>query len=193
MSLDPAIIAQFTIRFEPIGYIRATPWDHRATPLGMGYGNTRFASPTNDFTLLYIAVDLPTSIAEAIVRDRFEGHVARELMRSELADWGVCEVSAKTPLAVLDLRGDACFELGVSTDIVGAKGQDEARTFSQALYDGTDLDGILYRSRLRKRHDCVAVYDRAVSSGLDATPVEPLETLAGTLPALRALKTALIA
>ncbi len=193
MWLDPAVIAQFTIRFEPRGYVRSTPWDYRATPLGMGYGNTRFASPTNDFTLLYIAVDLPTSIAEAIVRDRFESTADRELLRSEIAGWGVCEVSASTPLAVLDLRGDACFELGVSTDIVGAKAQDEARAFSQALYDSTDVDGILYRSRLRKRHDCVAVYDRAVPSKLRATPVEPLETLAETLPALHALKIALIA
>ena len=49
------------------------PLGFRNTPLGMGFGKTRFASPVDSFTLVYIAQDLATSIAEAIVRDRFEG------------------------------------------------------------------------------------------------------------------------
>lgn len=193
MHLDPAIIASLTRRFEPQGYLRTTPWARRATPLGMGFGNTRFASPTNAFKLIYIAKDLPTSLAEAIIRDRFEGTAMRELARSDVADWGVCEVRSTAPLRVLDLRGNGCFELGVTTDIVGAKAQDEARAFSQSIYHGTDLDGILYRSRLRKRQDCVAVYDRAVVTSLAADPVVELETLAILVPALRALKVRLIA
>ena len=158
----------------------------------MGLGRTRFASPADTFKLMYLAKDLPTSIAEAIVRDRFEGKIDRVLTRGEVAGWGVCEVSAAVPLRVLDLRGNGCFELGVSTDIAGGKAQDEARGFSQTLYDTTDLDGIIYRSRLRKRQDCVAVYDRAVSSALIAGPVIEMESLAALVPALRALKIALI-
>jgi hypothetical protein len=88
---------------------------------------------------------------------------------------------------VLDLRRDGCFQLGVSTDIVGAKAQDQSRAFSQTLYDTTDLDGILYPSRLRRRN-CVAVYDRAVASALTSGAVVEMETLAGLTPALRALK-----
>jgi hypothetical protein len=80
----------------------------------------------------------------------------------------------------------------VSTDIVGGKAQDEAREFSQTPYDTTDLDGILYRSRLRKRQDCVAVYDRAVWPALLAGPVIEMESLAAPVPALRALKIKLI-
>jgi hypothetical protein len=45
----------------------------------MGFGKTRFASPIDAFKLMYLAKELPTSIAEAIVRDRFEGRVVREL------------------------------------------------------------------------------------------------------------------
>lgn len=159
----------------------------------MGFGRTRFASPTDAFKLLYIAKDLPTSLLEAIVRDRFEGTMARYLTRGEVAGWGVCEVHATVPLRVLDLRGNGCFELGVSTDIVGAKTQVEARAFSQTIHDTTDLDGILYRSRLRRRQDCVAVYERAVTGSLVGNPVVELETLAGLVPALRALKVKLIA
>lgn len=192
MHLDPAVLAAFTISFEAAKWLRSTGWAFRATPLGMGYGHTRFASPTNGFQLLYIAEDMPTSLAEAIVRDRFEGITPREMMRSEFDDWGICEVSTTAPLRLLDLRGDACFELGLSTDIAGGKAQDEARAFSQALYDGTDLDGIIYRSRLRKLQDCVAVYDRAVSM-LTSSAVEPLQSQVDFIPAVKALRIDLIA
>ena len=192
MDLDPAIIASLTRSVEAAAYLRTSPWEHRATPLGMGFGKTRFASPTDAFKLLYIAKDLATSVAETIVRDRFEGTVTRELTRGELADWGVCCVDAVQPLRLLDLRGNGCFELGVSTDIVGAKAQDEARHLSQTIYGTTDLDGILYRSRLRKRQDCAAVYDRAVSK-LRAGDLVEVERLASLLPALRALKIKLVA
>lgn len=186
MAFDVAILSSLTRRFEPSDYLRCTPWAHRATPLGMGYGKTRFASPTDSFKLLYIAKDFATAIAETIVRDRFEGAATRELDITDIQSWGVCEVDSLAPLRVLDLRRDGCFKLGVSTDIVGAKAQDQSRAFSQMLYDTTDLDGILYLSRLRRR-TCVAVYDRAVASALRSGTVVEIETLAGLTLALRAL------
>jgi hypothetical protein len=187
MAFDKAVLASLTRRFEPNNDLRCTPWAHRATPLGMGFGKTRFASPSDSFKLLYIAADLPTALAETIVRDRFEGAAHRELDIHDIRPWGVCEVDASAPLRVLDLRWDGCFKLGISTDVTGAKAQAEARVFSQELYNTTDLDGILYHSRLRKRN-CVAVYDRAVAAFLKARPIVPIETLAGLVPALRALK-----
>lgn len=190
MAFDEKTLASLTRRFEPSAYLRCTPFANRATPLGMGYGKTRFASPMDRFKLLYIARDLPTSIAEAIVRDRFEGIMPREMMISDFIGWGVCEVDAIEPLRVVDLRRDGCFKLGVSTDIVGAKVQDAARAFSQSLHDTTDLDGILYYSRLRRR-ECVAVYNRAASA-LRASEVVELESLANLLSALKALKIGLI-
>lgn len=153
----------------------------------MGYGKTRFASPHDSFKLLYIAADLATAMAETIVRDRFEGAAVRELDITDIQPWGVCEVEARAPLRVLDLRRDGCFKLGVSTDVVGAKAQGQSRALSQTLYETTDLDGILYPSRLRKRN-CVAVYDRAVAYVLKSGPVVEMETLAGLTAALRTLK-----
>jgi hypothetical protein len=192
MQFDEKILASLTRRVEPTAYLRCTPIAHRATPLGMGYGKTRFASPDDSFKLLYIAEDLPTSIAEAIVRDRFEGIMLREMLRADFADWGVCEVSANVPIKVLDLRRDGCFKLGVSTDIVGAKAQLEARAFSQAVHEGTDLDGILYYSRLRRR-ECLAIYERAATTHLSASSVVELESLGGLIRALRSLKVRLFA
>ena len=187
MALNKAILSSLTRRFEPTEYLRCTPWAHRATPLGMGYGKTRFASPTDRFKLLYIAVDLSTALVETIVRDRFEGVIQRELDINDIRPWGVCEVDAIAPRRVGDLRRDGCFTLGISTDVTGAKAQVESRVFSQELFDTTDLDGILYHSRLRKRN-CVAVYDRAVAVLLKAGPVVQIETLGQLVPALRVLK-----
>jgi hypothetical protein len=191
MALDPKILKSLTRQVEPADYLRCTPWAHRRTPLGMGFGETRFASPSKAFKLLYIAEDLATSITETIIRDRFEGKTARVLALSDVDDWGVCAVFATRPLRLLSLRGDACFKLGISTDIVGAKGHGEARAFSQELYDTTDLDGIVYHSRLRNKN-CMAIYDRAVAPGLSAQPVVQIERLAALVPALKSLKIQLI-
>ncbi len=95
-------------------------------------------------------------------------------------------------LRLLDLRKDGCFRLGISTDIVGAKRQDEARDFSQTLYDTTSLDGIVYHSRIRKEN-CIAIYDRAVLPNLTSGAVVQLEKLTGFVPALDDLGISLIA
>ena len=76
MGLDEKILTSLTRRFQPSAYLRCTPLAHSTTPLGMGHGKTRFASLTDAFKLLYIAKDLPTSIPEAIVRDRFGRELA---------------------------------------------------------------------------------------------------------------------
>lgn len=191
MYLDLDVVASLTVSYQPIAYLRVTPIAHSATPLGMGFGKTRFASPTDAFQLLYIAENLATGVAEAILRDRFEGATARELTAGEVAGWGVTEVSARLPLHLLDMRTDGCFLLGVSTDITGAKAQDEAREFSQAVFDQTGVDGIIYLSRLTRK-TCVAIYDRAVGAKLDAGPVHELETLASLVPSLTGLRVVLV-
>ena len=192
MTLDIAVLTRLTRRVLPEAYLRCTPLVHRATPIGMGYGNTRFASPTDSFKLIYIAEDLATAVAETVIRDRFEGATTRQVMPSDIVTWGVCEVGAVQYLRVLDLRGDGCFKLGISTDIVGAKAHNEARAFSQHLYDTTDLDGIMYHSRLRHKN-CLAVYDRACPAKLRASDVVDLVALSDLVPALSKLRIELIA
>lgn len=191
MAIDRDELARRTITFQPQAYVRCTPYAHRSTPLGMGYGDTRFASPTKSFKLLYIGANLATSITETIIRDRFETGIPREIIADELDDWGACEVSATRPLRVLDIRGgDACFHLGVSTEILGAKAQDDAREFSEELYSAMHIDGILYPSRLLGRN-CVAVYDRAVGK-LGSGSVVRLERIPALVPSLEELRITLI-
>ncbi|WP_176599259.1 hypothetical protein [Sphingobium sp. 15-1] len=64
-------LASLIRRFQPSAYLRCTRLAHRVIPLGMGYGMTCFASSTNGFQLLYMAKGLSTSMAQAVVRDRF--------------------------------------------------------------------------------------------------------------------------
>jgi hypothetical protein len=43
--LDPNVVADLAVAITPKSYVRVTPMAHAATPLGAGFGVTRFASP----------------------------------------------------------------------------------------------------------------------------------------------------
>ncbi|MER9927224.1 RES family NAD+ phosphorylase [Mesorhizobium sp. M0048] len=191
MELDAEVVADLAIRFQPQHYLRAMRQEYAATPLGMGFGQSRFASPDRSFMVLYIARDLATAIAETIIRDRFEGKSYRMLHLSEIAGWAVSEVSATSPLTAIDVRTTGLLRLGISTDAARAKQQEEGRKLSQALFNGFAVDGILYYSRLTGA-ECVAVYDRAVAGRLKARRATALERHAELVPALRQLNVRVI-
>lgn len=184
VKLDPATVADLALAFRPDAWLRVLPRSHMATPLGMGFGNSRFSSPHRRFRLVYLARDLATAIAETIVRDRFEGSADRVLDETEFEDWAVAEVSAVDPLTVLDLRTTGLLRLGVSTDAARAKTHKDGQALSEAVYGTFDADGLLYASRLTGAY-CVAVYDRAVTHKLAATPAIELLRHPGLVPALK--------
>lgn len=186
MFLDPKTVADLAIRFQPKAYLRVLRAAHRATPLGMGFGTSRFSSPSGAFQLVYIARNLATAIAETIVRDRFEGARDRTLDESEIGEWAVAEVTATDPLVVLDLRSNGLLRLGVSTDATRAKAHREGQELSGEVYRSFNIDGLLYCSRLTAT-DCVAVYDRAVGIKLIASPAMELVRQADLVPALDAI------
>jgi hypothetical protein len=186
VKLDPLIVAELVVPFQPNAYLRVIPKAHAATPLGMGFGQTRFSAPDNSFRLVYIARDIATAIAETIVRDRFEGRAQRVLDVTEVNDWAVCEVSATRPLNVLDLRTTGLLRLGVSTNAARAKVHATGRRLSKALYDRFAVDGILYSSRLTSAI-CLAVYDRAVTPSLTSTPAVELVRHARLIDALASM------
>ena len=82
MKLDPKTVKALALEFQPQSYLRVMPIAHMTSPLGMGFGNTRFSSLDRKFRLVYIARDLATAIAETIIRDRFEGATKRVLDES---------------------------------------------------------------------------------------------------------------
>lgn len=195
MILDPNVVADLIVAITPKSYARVTPMAHAATPLGagfgFGFGVTRFASPTKTFKVIYIAQDLTTGVAETLVRDRFQGRARRRLLDVEAALWGATEVSAGAPLTLIDLRTTGLVRLGVSTEAARGKAQGQGRKLSQAIYDQTDAQGLIYLSRLTGR-TCICIYDRALP-GLVATPVVEVTLLAGFVDALRELNVTLIA
>jgi len=186
VKLDPRTVADLALAFRPETYLRVMPVEHKATPLGMGFGHTRFSSPSLTFRLAYLAGDLATAIAETIVRDRFEGSQERILDESEIAEWAVAEVTANAPLSVLDLRTTGLLKLGVSTDAARAKEHREGQRLSEAVYSTFAVDGLLYSSRLTAEN-CVAVYDRAVASKLSSTGAVELVRHPDLIPALRTI------
>ena len=192
MILDQAILADLAVAITPKAYVRVTPMSHAATPLGAGFGVTRFASPTKTFKVIYFARDLTTGVAETLVRDRFQGRARRKLLDAEAALWGATEVSAGAPLTLIDLRTTGLVRLGVSTEAARGKAQGQGRKLSQAIHDQTDAQGLIYNSRLTGRA-CICVYDRALPGGLVATPVVEVTLLAGFVDALRELNVTLIA
>jgi len=171
MNLEAAALAKVTLAFKPKAFQRVFPIAYMKTPLGTGLGMARFSSLNGTFNTLYAAATLAAAIAETIIRDRFEGVDARRLFSSELAGSCVAPLTAFEPLLLVDLRMDGCFQLGVSTDIAGAKGDGDgwaaSRALAQYVHDHTALDGFLYRSRLTGAN-CVAVFDRAIQTKLTA-------------------------
>lgn len=192
MILDAGVLADLAVAVTPKAYVRVTPMAHAATPLGAGFGVTRFASPTNAFKVIYLGQDLTTGVAETLVRDRFQGKVRRKLLDVEAALWGATEVNASAALTLIDLRTTGLVRLGVSTEAARGKAQGQGRKLSQAVYDQTDAQGLIYISRLTGR-TCICVYDRAIPGRLVATPGVELTLLAGFVDALRELNVTLIA
>ncbi len=191
MILEPKVLADLAVAITPKAYVRVTPMGHAATPLGAGFGVTRFSSPTKAFKVIYVAQDLTTAIAETLVRDRFQGRALRKFLDVEAALWGMTEVNAGAPLTLIDLRTTGLVRLGVSTEAARGKAQGQGRKLSQAIYDQTDAQGLIYNSRLTGGA-CICIYDRALA-GLVATPVIEVTLLAGFVDALRELNVTLIA
>lgn len=185
MRLNLATVDDLALAFQPISFLRVVPADKIATPLGMGYGHSRFSSPSTTFRLVYLAHDLATAIAETIIRDRFEGASNRVLDDTEIEEWAIAQVSATVPLTVLDLRTTGLLRLGVSTDAARGKAHREGQELSEAVYNAFAVDALLYSSRLTAAN-CLAVYDRAVPS-LKSTPAVPLLSHSGLVNALNSL------
>lgn len=176
ITLNKTLLDLFTIDANLAGYVRSLKREHAATPLGMGYGLTRFASPTKAFQLVYLAADPKTSIAEAIIRDRFQHRVTRRMAEEEFDLWSMCSITRSATFKLLDLRGDGPTLLNIPTDAVNGRNHRAGRVFSERLFRQTSLDGILYPSRFTKK-DCVALYDRAIKGRINASAAVDLPRL----------------
>jgi hypothetical protein len=187
VTFDKTILRELTVRLELTGYLRIIPQKYRATPLGIGHAKSRFSSPDDRFQVLYAARDLPTALAERVIRDRFQGQQRRIVTPEEIDRFVMSGISTLTPLRLVDLRTSGASRLGIPTDAARGRAQKAGRKFSQQLYDRTDFDGIVYMSRITNS-ECIAVYDRAVGHKLNPTcPVVELSRLSNLVAALASL------
>src|SRR3546814_17558630 len=113
----------------------------RHKPTGTSLGMSRFSSPADRFTLLYIAQDLQTALAERVIRDRFQGRQRRILFEEEIGTLVVASMIAKAPLNLLDLRTSAASRLGVPPHAVRGRAQQSGRRLSKRLSRTTAFDG----------------------------------------------------
>ena len=69
MTLDKAILQRLAVRADVTGYVRILSHAHASTPLGMGFGKTRFSCPKDKFQLLHLAQDPAAAVAEEVPAD----------------------------------------------------------------------------------------------------------------------------
>ncbi len=160
------------ITLEISAFPRILRTSHAHQPKGVGFGPSRFSSPSEAFRVLYAAQDFSTAFAEAIVRDRFVNRQRRYIGLSTLAGRAVTLISAIAPLRLLDARGAAAYMLGIDSNAIRARAHNLGQVFSEWLHAETDLDGLLYDSRLTNRA-CIAIYERGLPK-IDASPALPL-------------------
>ena len=149
---------------------------HSGSPLGTTPADSRFATRTGGYTVLYAAPDFTTAFIETIVRDRFAHRRTRNVALREITERVWVRISSKrgVRLRLLDLRADGCTRIGAPTDVVQARNHAAGRAFGQTIHtDHTDIDGLVYSSRLTSE-DVYAIYDRGVGK-LRAGDVEALE------------------
>lgn len=192
MRLDLNRVSALTIPVDATDYLRIIWQDHRTTPIGMGYGKTRFASPDDKFKVLYAARDLRTAVAETVVRDRFDRRKKRLIMVEEFDERAIASLVGLEPLNLLDLRTTGANRLGISTNVPRGKAQGPGRLFSARLYDQTSVDGIIFHSRITD-DECIAVYDRAAAKLDPHCAVVDLLTVGALKSALNDLDIELIA
>lgn len=144
---------------------------HATTPARTGFGSSRFSSPSYAFRILYAAEDFRTAFSEAVIRDRLEGKQRRFLYRPHLEALMVTDISSTGDLKILDLTNGGTYELGINTDVGGARSHEAGQKFSEELHAKTDFDGILFNSRLTTTTN-VAIYERAFPRIAGSTPVQ---------------------
>ncbi len=136
---------------------------HPGTPLGCGFGPSRFSDPSvpPTYRVYYAAEDLRTAFLETVVRDVRTGNVGSVIFsRDDVLNRRWAEVTLSAPLRLVDLVEDGCTRMGIDTDTIGARDHAQGQALSLVLHGHADApDGILYRSRLSGSRNIV-VFER---------------------------------
>lgn len=154
--LDLAVTVMWRIHrsiFDPIHYNR------RST----GGSPYRFDAPNDEFGVLYASPSFAGCMAEAVLRDRFQGQSLpllldeEELTQRSISDLGT---TLGRPLQLADLT-QPVFQLGMDNRVLSTADYRGPNLWSRAIHDAfPGLDGIYFTSRFANEPS-VAIFDRA--------------------------------
>jgi hypothetical protein len=162
--------------------------DRHPDPLGFGFGPSRFSDPRRikrPFGVYYVGSTFEVAFLETQVRDKRDHRPgALPIPIEELTQYVHVPITVVQPLNLVDLRGGNPIAMGIPTDAVRARSQNEGRRASLSFYSHPDQpDGIRYSSRLNE-HENLAIYDRAVATKISASPRTRLIECAELAPVL---------
>lgn len=104
------------------------------------------------------------AFVETILRDAADGRGGDFVVdMAEIEKRSLASPRVIQDLRLIDLTDDNCLRMGIPSDVVGAKDQTLARTWSAAIHTHPDQpDGVYFASRLNGQ-GCIALYDRALA------------------------------
>jgi hypothetical protein len=129
-------------RFGPVATAR---FDHHEPP----------PHDDEDGAILYAALAAPTAVVEAFQDHRLIDRIGRR-------PWLVAFRLVRG-IRLLDLRSDWPTRAGASQAISTGR-RDVARTWSRAIYDEFDGDGLIYPSAFASGEESIALYERAAAA-----------------------------
>lgn len=153
---------------------RIIPKKFQHRPLGIGFGNSRFGAPNDQYNILYASAKLVTAVRETIVRDEFDRKVARTIKLRTIRRFSVVSIGSKRDLFLIDLRSGRASNMGIPLEVLHGEDYTSGGAFALEVYiEMPEIDGFLYSSRIDE-HACFAIFDRAVSSKLVSMDVMDL-------------------
>lgn len=177
--LDLAVVQLWRIHrsiYDPIHY-------NRRSKGGTPY---RFDAPNDEFGVLYASPSFAGCMAEAVVRDRFQGQQLplvldeEELTQRSISDLGT---PLGRPLQLADLT-QPHFHLGMDNRVLTTTDYRAPNLWSRAIHDAfPQVDGIYFISRFGNEPS-VAIFDRApIVARSNPVPLARFHLLAGFLDA----------
>lgn len=163
-------------------------------PLGWEPDLSRFSDPSGTaFGVVYLGESAKVAFIETVLRDRADGRSKDCVVAmAEIENRSLASIRPIVPLRLIDLTGDGPLRMGIPSDVVGARDQALAQTWSAAFHAHHEQpDGVFYPSRLNEER-CIALYDRAIGK-LEAVDTPRLLDCRDKLAAiLKSLKIAIV-
>lgn len=155
-ELDLALTQLWRIHRSVFGPIHYNRWSTGGQPY-------RFNAPNDEYGVLYASPSFAACMAEAVLRDRFQGKTLPLLLdEEELMGRSVSELGTelRRPLRLADLTRPH-FHLGIDNRVLSTADYRGPNLWSGAIHDAyPDIDGIYFTSRFANEPS-VAIFDRA--------------------------------